>query len=98
MSDLIDRQAAIERIVSIRPSTPKQSDYSHGVDVGLAMAMVAIKEQPSAQPEIIRCRECKNWETSWKSNWGPNYHYCPMIDQIPTGDFYCADAERRTDG
>lgn len=51
VGDLISRQMAIERIVSIRPSTPKQSDYSHGVDVGMAMAIVAIKEQPSAQPE-----------------------------------------------
>lgn len=49
-SDLISRQKAIERIVRIRPSTPKQSDYSHGVDVGMAMAIVAIEEQPSIEP------------------------------------------------
>ena len=52
MDDLISRQAAIERIVRIRPSTPKQSDYSHGVDVGMAMAIVAIEEQPSAHTEL----------------------------------------------
>lgn len=51
VGDTISRQAAIERIVHIRPSTPKQSDYSRGIDIGLAMAMLAIKGQPSAQPE-----------------------------------------------
>ena len=53
MRDLIDRQVAIESIETMRPVNPKQSDYIHGIDVGLAFAMVAIKEQPSVQPEPL---------------------------------------------
>ena len=49
--NLIDRQAAIDRIVAIKPTNPAKSEYTHGIDTGLAMAMVAFKEQPSAQPE-----------------------------------------------
>lgn len=54
--------------------------------------------KPSAQPEIIRCKECEHWDTSWQNDYAPNYHYCPFVDGTHRGDFYCADAERRTDG
>lgn len=44
--------------------------------------------------EIIRCRDCKNWDTTWH-DWAKNYHYCPLIDGVRNGDWFCADAERR---
>ena len=44
----IDRDMAISRINSIRPVNPNKSDYTHGIDVGIAMAKVAINEQPTA--------------------------------------------------
>lgn len=83
--DMIDRQAAIERIVSIRPSTPKQSDYSHGVDVGLAMAMVSIKEQPSAEPEIVRCKDCIYRRDD----------ECDYVDFWLQDDYFCSRGERK---
>ena len=46
-------------------------------------------------PEIIRCRDCKHWETTWTNDFAPNYHYCPLVDGTRRDDFYCADAERR---
>lgn len=52
---------------------------------------------PSAEPEIIRCKDCENWDTTWQNDWAKNYHYCPLIDGTRNGDWYCADAERRTD-
>ena len=48
------------------------------------------------QPEIIRCKDCENWDTTWQNDFAPNYHYCPIIDGTYSGDFYCAKAERRT--
>ena len=57
-----------------------------------------IRQFPSVQPEIIRCGECKYWETTWQNDWAPNYHYCPNVDGVRRNDFYCADAERSTDG
>ena len=49
MDDLISRQAAIERFDYIRPRDPMTSDYTHGIDVGIALCKVAIREQPPAQ-------------------------------------------------
>lgn len=49
------------------------------------------------QPEIIYCKDCENWDTTWQNDSAPNYHYCPMIDGTYRGDFYCGKAERRTD-
>ena len=57
----------------------------------------AIEQLPSAQSELIRCKNCEHWDTTWQNDWAKNYHYCPLIDGIRNGDWYCADAERRTD-
>ena len=50
---------------------------------------------PPAQPEIVRCKDCENWDTTWQNDYAPNYHYCPLVDGTRRDDFYCADAERR---
>ena len=49
------------------------------------------------QPEIVRCKDCENWDTTWQNDFASNYHYCPMMDGSYSGDFYCAKAERRND-
>jgi hypothetical protein len=51
MNDLIDRQQAIDRFNVIRPVDPKKDEYTKGIDVGIAMCIVAVKDQPSVQPE-----------------------------------------------
>ena len=45
--------------------------------------------------EIIRCRDCEYWDITWQNNFAPDYHYCPNVDGVRNGNFYCADAERR---
>lgn len=82
MNDLISRQAAID--------VAKQHWYKPNI-------AKALEDLPSAQPGVIRCKDCKYWDTSWQKDAAPNFHYCPMLDGIREGDFYCADAERRTD-
>lgn len=47
---------------------------------------------------VVRCKECMHWDKTWTDDWSPDYHYCPMIDGVRKGDFYCADAERNEDG
>lgn len=51
----------------------------------------ALKELPSEQPEIIWCKECKHW---FDIDDGRQLH--KMCADI-CGDWFCADAERRTD-
>lgn len=53
-SDTISRQQAIDRFNVIRPVDPKKDEYTKGIDVGIAMCIVAVKDQPSAQPESGR--------------------------------------------
>ena len=48
-------------------------------------------------PEIVKCKDCENWDTTWQNDSAPNYHYCPMMDGTYSGDFYCGKSERRTD-
>lgn len=53
-----------------------------------------------AQPEIIRCKDCKHWKDSdGVYRRGINAESkCPVnIRAVYEGNFYCADAERRTD-
>ena len=101
MDDLISRQAAIDRIDAIVPRKT-DSDYQKGIAVGMAMAKVAIIEQKSAQPELIRCKDCKHRPT------GIDRHDLIFPDEVcpcgcddywyswaPEDDFFCGRAERR---
>ena len=46
-------------------------------------------DAPTAQPEIIRCKDCAKRECCRTST---------VWAVAPADDWYCADAERRTDG
>lgn len=42
---------------------------------------------------IVRCIECKYWDTSWETSAGAQYHYCPMMDTATASDEYCSRSE-----
>ena len=69
MSDLIDRQAAIDALGE-RPMVWMDSDYEIAQRNQYDMDKMAIETVPSAQPEIIRCKDCK-WYL-------PNYTMSPF--------------------
>ena len=55
-----------------------------------------LKALPSAQPEIIRCKDCKFYTAM---NRKTKSGICSLIMHQNFGDdWYCAGAERRTDG
>ena len=88
MSDLISRQAAIEtaRTMYERCDTLDMLDYCN-------LMLTALKELPSAQPEIVRCKECMHHR---RDNTG--CYYCVRKEYgygWGLNDF-CSDAERRT--
>ena len=61
--------------------------YSWGLGL-IESCINDIEELPSAQSEIIYCKDCK-----WK-----NRHNCTRAVEVPIDDDkYCAWAERRTD-
>lgn len=71
MSDLISRQAAIDKLDPLFES----------------LAIDKIKALPSAQPEVIRCDECRYY--NMKS------HRCEPLGLITCDGFWCKQAERK---
>ena len=86
MDDLISRQAAIDAL---------KGCYCGGEDscgepwIYEDHAIKAIEQLPSAQPEIIRCKDCKYNATS-KKCLNPNSFFL-----VPTDDDFCSYAEKR---
>ena len=59
MQDLISRQAAIDAIEH-RLAEPAYQHTGEDWYVGMNCAESELYELPSAQPEIIRCKDCKH--------------------------------------
>ena len=96
MSDLISRQAAIDKI----NERQRKLIYCFGFENDMVKIMNVAKSIiiaiPSAQPENIRCYECKHGTHSGCGN----VYICnvsPELVMEHTGDFYCGYAERKTD-
>ena len=98
MSDLISRQAAIEALAKFVPYAicdESTESYTNG----LTDAYNLICQLPSAQPEIIHCRDCKHWQS--EEYIGNNNVHTLNIASLPCknwltgGDWYCGSAERK---
>ena len=76
--------------------TRKERDYWQEKAHSYEQTIFKLTDAISKLPEIIRCKDCENWDTTWQNDFAPNYHYCPMMDGTYSGDFYCAKSERRT--
>ena len=64
-------------------------DYGNRHD-GVTLESI-INKMPTIEPEIVRCKDCKHW---FDIDDGRQKHrMCADI----YGDWFCADAERRTD-
>jgi len=85
-SETIYRQAAIDEIGEWIKAFRENGHKESAADARLIQD--GIIQLPSAQPEIIRCKDCK-----WKNN-----HNCTRAVEVWIDDNkYCAWAERRTD-
>ena len=94
MSDLISRKATLKHIEKVRQSAQMMDD-THRASIlmnGMYLCEKAVRNQPSAQPEIIYCRDCK-WHRFDKDN----IPYCYNIDYGYgwKDDDFCSRAERR---
>ena len=91
MDDLISRKAAIATA-----HLPRVDDAGYEI-----VRLDDILKLPSAQPDIIRCKDCKHWtnnigDSKLRDNYCNDeahgfYYQCSEDD-------YCSFAERRTDG
>lgn len=82
--DLISRQAAI-----------KTAHFPVIDDAGYEVVRVDdIMALPSAQPEIVRCKDCKEFRR-WIDT---DITFCDCTEYEVKADDFCSKAERRTDG
>ena len=84
--DLISRQAAIDAVGSM---------LRRKFGIGGDLAEITLAGLPSAQPEIIRCKDCKHRTSYWGN--------CKLLEEkyhqtVRVGcDEFCSSAERRTE-
>lgn len=90
MTDLISRQDALDAIkvsMNIWSSMPEWREHK---------IIECLEELPSAQPEIVRCKDCKHSE-----HWYRDKRRCFLWNEAGIDVFedgFCNYAERREDG
>ena len=91
MDDLISRQAAIEAVCAVCGKSCDKSEFVYNApqdeQVILCPEHYVLCTLPSAQPEIIRCKECKHWD---------GVDTCDVIDAPVWDNDFCSMAERRS--
>ena len=80
MSNLIDRQAAIKAF---------EKDIMGGLNWDYILA-----HMPSAQPEIIRCKDCKYMTEHYDTDGNAPYWTCAEWDSGTDYDGFCSYGER----
>ena len=85
-NELITKGAAVDAIM-------ERDQYAEPME-----CVEAIKGLPSAQPEIIRCRECKHYQFADNRAFGMPVKMCEWFgfEDVDDDDF-CSRAERRQD-
>lgn len=100
MSDLISRQAAIDKINERQRKLIYCFGFENDVVKIMNIAKSIIIAIPSAQPETVRCKNCVNWIPGYiteQDNFIPPK--CGKYQQMVghSSDDYCSFAERITD-
>ena len=95
-SDCISRQAAIDEVVAWLKD--RMSDKKNGKPL-----TERLRDLPSAQPEIIRCKDCKHYKTigAFGTTLRKKDYWCDAENFPDEGQkelpewWFCAGAERR---
>ena len=82
LDDYISRQAAIDLIERMKPYHQDADDIAEMID-----------NMPSAQPVIIRCKDCQHWDIHKRLN----IPWCRKMHIDRRAEDFCSDAKRRTD-
>lgn len=91
MDDTVSRQAVIKVLDEIEA----QYVFEDGHDRLLQYAKNKVAGLPSAQPEIIHCKDCKHWMSAYLAISGK--HGCNKMRDYTAPDDYCCNAERKED-
>ena len=88
MSDLIDRQAAI---IQLSHNKNKGDDEW---ELAVESDIQTIWKLPSAQPDIIRCKDCKQFRR-WIDT---DICFCDITEAEMSDNDFCSRAVRKEDG
>ena len=106
MDELISRQAAIDAINCDITITGKQNAELVAATIGAFVDR--IKALPPAEPQIVRCKDCKHWipydwmfSEMWQSKNIADYPEddigCDCCDMAMKANDFCSRGERRTE-
>ena len=87
--DTISRQAAIDALRTCYDTETVTMDNGDEY-INYGDAIGEIEQLPSAQPEIVRCKEC-----AYASK--DDYTHCPYVTWWNSKDDFCSKGKRRTD-
>lgn len=108
MSDLIDRQAAIDEI-----KEPMMLEYVWAYSCKEEEEAISVLVETICQQtksiigdrlerlqsadvvEVVRCKDCENYQTDWQPLSFDDGHYCAMVDTTMPYDGFCHMGERR---
>ena len=96
MDRLISLQAAIDTLFELY-EYQMDIDPTEAADLvrqGIYLAEKKIEQLPSAEPEIIRCKDCKYQDENWRR---VSVRWLPCMDVRTGSNWFCGSAERRTD-
>ena len=89
MKDLIERQAAIDAMAKLQGRAYTKAELK-----GISKAWKQIKQLPPAQPEIIRCRDCKHYYFADNRIPQEQRYVCDLDGDRWKPNDYCSFAER----
>ena len=98
IDDTISRQMAIDRFENLA-----YDDWNQGVSTTWANAFAEcaeiISRLPTAEPQIIRCKDCKHYQFSVSRAFVCYVNRCEItgFEDVDDDDF-CSKAERTEDG
>ena len=110
MDELISKRAVIEAIEKARANVGHNLERSIGKSIIEILDDVGrdVNRLPSAEPQIVRCKDCKHWipydwmfSEMWQSKNIADYPEddigCDCSEMAMKANDFCSRAERRTE-
>jgi hypothetical protein len=92
--DTISRQAAIEALLEKGQSSRR---YKIGEiwELNFDEIREVLNNLSPAEPEIIRCKDCKWWKQKFSSGYYEPIGVCSILTRFPLGNSFCDRAVRK---
>ena len=95
--DTISRQAALDEIDGFLAVDKYYHSYSQGKTIPVEEMRERLKQLPSAQPEVVRCKDCKYCDRGIDEDGNPFLKCLGWVYGGTQEEDFCSHAERRTD-